>query len=534
MKKGAFSRGGLPKVFMDRFGQHVTGFISGFDRLRFRATLRPLFQPGGLEIYLYSCKVLLKDFAKFAKELTDQIRQAAYSHFQQLGVPIRYVADSSLSKEDLARALARKEAISSGPMCLLACVEPCLSFQLRGDRQAKQLRLVLEPSKCTHLYHYFAHPQFGQLHVRVQTWFPFSVDVCLNGRQWLAQQMDQAGLAYKQRDNCFVWIEDCAKAQRLLDQQLHSNWSALLDGLLELAHPLYRQVTSRMQGLHYYWSASQSEYATDILFDEPKNLQPLYRQFIHHAVKTFQSPDVMRFLGNRHAETTGKVHPAFKGQVTTRLKERPEGVRIRHSLNGNSIKLYDKEGSVLRPETTITHPEEFKVYRPKEGDENGQKQWRKLRRSVADLYRRAQVSHQANYRYLEALASLTGTTPLREQATGVCQALRYRRRRYRGLNPLAQADYQLLRAVSHGEFTLTGMRNADLRALLFKPTKCPQQRQRNSAVVTRKLTLLRAHGLLKKIPHTHRYQLTTKGRQIVTALLAACHADVEQLTQIAA
>ena len=60
MKKGAFSRGGLPKVFMDRFGQHVTGFISGFDRLRFRATLRPLFQPGGLEIYLYSCMYVLR------------------------------------------------------------------------------------------------------------------------------------------------------------------------------------------------------------------------------------------------------------------------------------------------------------------------------------------------------------------------------------------------------------------------------------------------------------------------------------------
>jgi len=296
---------------------------------------------------------------------------------------------------------------------------------------------------------------------------------------------------------------------------LHTNWTGLLDGLLELAHPLYQQITGRMQGLHYYWSASQSEYATDILFDDPKNLQPLYRQFIHHALKTFQSPDVMRFLGNRHAQTTGKVHPVFKGQVTTRLQERPEGVRIRHSLNGNSIKLYDKEGSVLRPETTIIHPEQFKVYRPKEGDENGQKQWRKLRRGVADLYRRAQVSHQANYRYLEALASVTGTTPLREQATGVCQAVRYRGRPYRGLNPLAQADYQLLRAVSRAEFTLTGMRNADLRALLFKPTKCPQQCRHNSAVVTRRLALLRAHGLLKKIPYTHRYQLTTKGRHIL-------------------
>ena len=81
-----------------------------------------------------------------------------------------------------------------------------------------------------------------------------------------------------------------------------------------------------------------------------------------------------------------------------------------------------------------------KNLQPKEGDEKGQKQWRKLRRGVADLYRRAQVSHQANYRYLEALASVTGTTPLRQQATGVCQAVRYRGRGYRRLNPLAQAD----------------------------------------------------------------------------------------------
>jgi hypothetical protein len=225
-------------------------------------------------------------------------------------------------------------------------------------------------------------------------------------------------------------------------------------------------------------------------------------------------------------------NPVFEGQVTTRLQVRPEGVRIRHSLNGNSIKLCDKEGSVLRPETTIIHPEEFKVYRPKEGDEKGKKEWRKLRRGVADLYRRAQVSHQANDRYLEALASVSGTTPLRQQATGVCQAVRYRGRRYRRLNPLAQADYQLLRAISRAEFTLSGMRNADLRALLFKPTKCPQQRRHNSAVVTRQLALLRAFGLLKKIPHTHRYHLTTKGRQTITALLAACDADVEQLTQI--
>src|SRR5260221_5181795 len=233
MKKAAFSRNGLPQDFMDRFGQHVTGFLSGFDRLRFRATLRPLFQPGGMEIYLYSCKVLIKHFGALAKELTEQIRQAAYRSFEQAKRPIRYLADSSLSKEDLARGLAQKDNIQSGPICLLACVESCLSFHVRGDRQTRELRVVLDHSECTHLYHYYQHPQFGQLHVRVQTWLPFSVDVCLNGRQWLARQMDQARIAYRQRDNCFIWIQDCGRAQELLDQQLRSNWGGLLDDLLQ-------------------------------------------------------------------------------------------------------------------------------------------------------------------------------------------------------------------------------------------------------------------------------------------------------------
>jgi hypothetical protein len=187
------------------------------ERIRsvaFRATLRPLFQPGGMEIYLYSCKVLVKEFANFAKALTNRIRKAAYASFEQAQRPIRYLTDSSLSKEDLIRRLAQKDGIQRGPIALLACVEPCLSFHLRGDRKAKELRLVLEHSKCTHLYHYLQHAQLGQLHVRLQSWFPFSVDVCLNGRQWLARQMDQAGIAYVQRDKCFVWIEDAQKAQR--------------------------------------------------------------------------------------------------------------------------------------------------------------------------------------------------------------------------------------------------------------------------------------------------------------------------------
>jgi hypothetical protein len=535
--KTALSPDGLPKNFLNRFGEHVTGFLNGLDRVRFRATLRPLFCPTGPEVYLNYCKVLIKNFKGFAQGLSDQVKKLAYDRFEQAGRPNIYLPTAALNKEALVQELVAKEQIKEGPIALLSCVEPCLSFRVRRDHQTKMVHLVMESAKCTHLYHYYQHPEIGLMHVRVQTWFPFSVDVCLNGRQWLARQMDRAGIDYQQRDNCFIQIEDCAAAQQLLDEQLGSNWPALMNSFLELAHPLHRQITAPMAGLSYYWSASQSEYATDVLFEQAAELQKLYPKFIRHAISTFQSPDVLRFLGRKVPQSSGKAHAGFAGQVSSRLQARPEGVRIRHTLNGNSLKMYDKEGSVLRVETTIVRPREFRVFRAKEAEPEGQKRWRILRKGVCDMYRRGQVCRAANHRYLEALASVTGSACLLQEAAEVCRPITRHGKRYRGLNALGQKDHALLLALSRGEFALAGLRNADLRALLYpaKAAKTHQlQLRRRSAAITRQFALLRAHGLLRKLPNTHRYQLTSKGRRIITALLSACYADVEQLTKMAA
>jgi hypothetical protein len=528
---------GVPESFYSKFGQYVTGVLSGFDRIRFRATLRPLFCPEGPEVYLNHCKVLIKHFKGFAQSISDRLKKLAYESFQQQGRPQIYLPSSELSKEALVQELLAKEAIKEGAIALLSCVEPCLSFRVRGDRQSKSLRLVMESAKCTHLYHYYQHPEIGLMHIRLQTWFPFSVDVCINGRQWLARQMDRAGIGYRQRDNCFIWVEDCAAAQRLLDEQLASNGPALMQSFLAMAHPLQDEIIAPMPGLSYYWSASQSEYPTDVVFGQAEQLQRLYPKFLRHAMSSFRSPDILRFLGRKVPQSTGKAHAGFEGELSSRLQERPEGVRIRHTLNGNSLKMYDKEGSVLRVETTIVRPKDFRVYRAKEGQRKGPKSWRILRKGVSDMYRRAEVCRAANQRYLEALASVTGSSSLLQEAAEVCCPIIRNAKRYRGLNALAQKDHALLRALSRGEFALSGIRNANLRALLYPPTKTKTTKaeiRRRSAAVTRQLALLRAHGLLRKLPRTHRYQITTKGRRIFTALLAACYADVEQLTKMAA
>ena len=196
--------------------------------------------------------------------------------------------------------------------------------------------------------------------------------------------------------------------------------------------------------------------------------------------------------------------------------------------------MYDKQGSVLRVETTIVHPRHFSVYRPSERDPEQRLGWRYLRRGVADLWRRAEVSRCANTRYLDALATVTSKTPLAHEAHSVCRPVFDDRRRYRALNPWAPNDAALLEAISRGEFTLHGFRNRDLRTLLFGQADTPATRRKQAAAITRMLALLHAHGLIKKITRTHRWTLTTSGRRIVTALLTARHADIDQLTKIAA
>jgi hypothetical protein len=235
---------------------------------------------------------------------------------------------------------------------------------------------------------------------------------------------------------------------------------------------------------------------------------------------------VMRFLGK---QLTGR----FQGEVLSDLRRRADGVRIKHWVNENSIKLYNCL-NVLRPETTIHDAEDLRVYRAPESQPNGRLAWYPLRRGVADLYRRAELSRAANERYLEALAVANDQTRLAQEAVTVCRPIRREGRHYRALNPFADADAQLLEVVNRGDWAIKGFRNRDLRPLLCGTAKDKQEQRRQAAKVTRRLALLHAHGLIAKVSRTHRWLVTKKGRHLLTALLAARHPTTEQLISLAA
>jgi hypothetical protein len=406
---------------------------------------------------------------------------------------------------------------------------------VKGNKSLKKLELVMAPRKCVFLYHYFDDPEFGFGHVRMQSWVPFNVFICLNGRHWLERQMNRHGIAYVKDGNCFPWIEDVTAAQRLLDEQLKTDWAKMLNRLVLSSCPELPRILQPLRP-DYYWSADETEWATDIMFESSAALDELYPTLLHHAMRIGDSPSIMRYLGGRSVSLSGRFKGRPPREIMADYRRFYEGLRIKHWWNRNSVKMYNKSGSLLRIETTVNSTREFKVFRQPENDKTKPASWLQMRKGVSDLHRRCQVSQQCNERYADAMAAAQVEEKLKEVVTDACNKTIKKGRRYRGLNPWQEEDYRLLMFLGKGEHALNGFRNQDLRRWLYPETKhvSKDAQKKSSGRTTRRIKLLRVHGLIRKVPKTNRYVLTEKGQKFSSALLTASALNIKALTEMAA
>jgi hypothetical protein len=301
------------KEFIAKHREQVVGVLSGFDRLVFRGTLRRIAYAEGMKWYLAAKNVLLKEFGGHVEAVSKRLQEASLSQARVLGRAVEYLSSSRTKKDEKARRITNEEGITEGLVCVLRSVEPCRGFKIRGDRETKKLELEAQNRKCLYLYHYQIHPVFGFMHARIQTWFPFSIQVVINGREWLAREMDRAGLEYIRQRNCFPWIADWAHAQRLMDRQVKANWPRLLNRLARELNPIHSEIFGDFPA-NYYWSTHQSEWATDVIFRDREALRRLYPRLLNHGMTTFGSADVMRYLGRR-IPLSGAVPKQFGGEV---------------------------------------------------------------------------------------------------------------------------------------------------------------------------------------------------------------------------
>jgi hypothetical protein len=516
------------KSFLSRFGALVAFVLSGFDRLRFCGESRLLNHAGGVNSYLYQRGMLRKEFPDHCEKLTRWLRRQAKAQAARENIPVKHLNSPLVEKDVLALQLAQQHGRTQGRIALLTCQERGWTYRLRQtDDGFVEVRKESVP--CNHHYHYFLHERFGLCYVRIQTWFPFAVRVGLNGRLWLARQLQQRGVPCQRQRNLITAVDDPLLAQQLLDEQTHADWPTLLQELVKPIHPLWSFLHEEVH-TPYYWMTEQSEWATDFVFQDPADLARLYPCWIRQGLETLQCQDVLRYLGMKSPKHC-------TGEVKIDLRSRPEGARLKFWYDSNSLKLYNKEGVqevpiALRLENTVNKVSIFKVFRVKEGeDASAPKSWQQMRKGVADLGRRAEIGQAINNRFADTLATVADTEPLGKLLEPLGRPILHDGRRVaRALNPLTGADGDLLRALANGTFLLNGFRNRDLRLALYGDCLDPDQRRRQAAAITRLLGIVRAHGLIVKVQKTHRYHLSAAGKRIATALLAAHAAKVDRLT----
>ena len=521
-------------VYQDR----VVGELTCFDRVILKGHLTTLYPQGSFKAFLDSQGVRLADFADYVSRVSADLKAHAQALAADAGRPYEYLQGTMTkatghSKEDFVRQIAARDRVDSGLVAVLATVEPCRSFGVRGNHASHRLEVVRQPRKCLFFYFYFLDPRLGLIHVRLQSWFPFETQIWLNGHYALAKALDARGIGYRMHANSFTQVDDLDLAQRLADRFSARNWLPWLNTLAQRVNPMLPVLELAGFG-GYYWVTDQTEVSTDVLFSSRPALEQVTPELFQHATTTFSSEDILRFLGR-------KPHPALKAEVGTSTRHRSEGWRVKHRLGRNSIKVYDK-GPCLRVETTINDPTALRAWRTTEhvtGTSRRRhlvrhRQLAPVRKGIANLRTIYQAGRAANQRYLDALATAATHGSAVRQLDRLCHPRVHGHRRHAPFSPLSARDLAIFRAVLAGENTIIGFANRDLAQHLYpKPPRDHAEARRRCAATSRLIAKLRGHGLIRKLPGRRRYRTSQRGQDFFSTIITLHDRDIPALLSAA-
>ena len=498
--------------FVTKFTSLIVAVLSCFDRVIFKGYLTITNGPALEGFVDHVLRIRRKDFMAFAEEQSETVVEHAKRLAQEAGAEYRFL-QGKVRKDKLVDKILRQRPIFEGLICVFCCMECCPSFQLVSGKDRP--RLVNKRRQQRVLYFYFLDPELGLIYIRLTTWFPLTVQVYVNGHSWLEKQLLKRRLGFNLQDNAFTALDDPQAAQELADSFVDQNWRKILNRLAQQVNPLMRQRWFR--GLSYYWVVDQAEFSTDLIFTSREALAGLYPRLLDHAAVNFSAKDILTFLGRR-------FHPRFDGEVLTACqKGRWPGARIKHRVKNNWLKMYDKFGWVLRIETVINDPQEFRVRRLRTREGRREKVWCPMNKGVINLYRYREVSLAANRRYLDALAVVDDPAPAYRQVEELTEPVVVSGRSHAGFNPASPVDVRAFQTVLDGDHLLRGFRNAEIREALYGSIEDAGQRRRQSHAVGRMLKRLHVRGLIVKVPHSHRWHVSGKGHQVLGAVVRLYH-----------
>ncbi len=335
---------------------------------------------------------------------------------------------------------------------------------------------------------------FGPFFLKFSTYFPYTAKLCINGNEWAKRQAAKAGIGFEALDNGFAAVDDVHRLQQICDSFGSEHIEALLRKWLAiLPNPFTPE--DEAAGYRYELSILQAEFSLTQMLDRPVSGRIFFEQVLRDNLDIGR-PDQVSLVFARRIIRKGRNQTP--GRFRTRVITDGVVPSLHVDYKNAKIKQYHKEGRALRTETTINDTRDFGLSK---------------RLSTNNLTALRQIGFTANRRLLGvqrishdpirgAQAFTDLTAPIVTEASTRIPGLRFGDAR---VHALLQA-LLIHRLLPHG-FT-----NRDLRTLIA-PLLGTTAEDITAGKMTYDLRRLRAHGLIHRVPHTRRYQITDTGLQ---------------------
>jgi predicted transcriptional regulator len=522
----------LVESLSNKLGSIVNGVITGFDRIVFKGMLLPIMYSLGMQNFLSSRNVLNKDLKEYVTTQSQIIVESAENISKAgTGLGVTYIPSIHERKEELAHKRQEETGIKDGLIGVWSCVESCNTFRAVYDKAKGFPALRNEQSRCKHIYYYFDDPTYGFMSIRLQTWAPYEIQIALNGREWLRRSLSAHNCEYILNGNKFSHIADYGLAQTLLDEQIKTEFGSVLNSFLPVVFPCMEKVVG--PHLSYYWTLWQSELAKDYIFDDSASVNAIMNDLLIHALVTGKGERILKYFG-RPIKADGQPYPRSNPQILSRASIWYDGLRVRHWDGRNSVKFYN-EHNVLRFEMTMNDPTKYKIHRHTENqDKTETKKFLPMRKGVADIAARASVSMDIVNRFDKHVLSVEDKTRLSELLANISCPIKRKGKKTRSLDVFGK-DKAFIQAMSDPMFDVASITNKGLQEKLTGTLWAKNMTGKKLAQkITRHLSMLRLHGIIRKLPKQNKYTLTDQGRKIVTALDCALSASIKDLLLLAA
>jgi hypothetical protein len=393
-------------------------------------------------------------------------------------------------KDDVAKEYLATFEGDEGVLFVGKAQEKAHVFRTEKRRDARGVYpwIIRSTAMVNHYYVYILDRDFGPLFIKFCSYFPYPAKLCLNGHEWLKRQLTQRGVPFEPLDNGIRSSEDAPRVQRLADTLDAAKIDAVFrKWLRRLPHPF--APTHRAAGYRYQLSILQAEFALTQVLDRPLTGRCFFEEVIRENLDLGR-PDQMQLIFDRRV--TRRTPGRFRTRVLT------EGVvpSLHVEYKKSKVKQYHKEGQALRTETTINDTYDFAIGR-----------------ALRNLPALREIGFAANRRLLHVESLSHDCLIGEDRLHAVTSPVIVERQRAAGLRFGDRRVQALMHALCLFAVAPAGFRHREFRQHVAQ-LQAADPAIYSAGSMTYDLRRLRLHGLIERVPRTHRYQITALGAQL--------------------